>query len=60
MKKLRLDLNKLSVNSFTIEMEDLRGTVDAASVYTETPGQCSHMNMCLPEPITSGLRQEKA
>lgn len=51
MKKLRLDLDKLSVHSFTIEMEDLRGTVDAAS-YTETPGQCSHMNMCLPEPTT--------
>jgi hypothetical protein len=46
MKKLRLDLDKLSVKSFIIEME----AVDAAT-YTQTPTQCSHMNMCLPTGV---------
>ena len=41
MKKLQLDLDKLSVKSFAIDTEDLRGTVGAAS-YTQSATQCSH------------------
>lgn len=45
MKKLHLDLETLTVDSFTMESE--QDSVEGPTVHTETPGQCSRMNMCL-------------
>lgn len=47
MKKLHLDLENLIVDSFTMEEPGEYSDVFGPTIHTETPGQCSHMNMCL-------------